>query len=113
MENWMNWTSFWLIVVLISILVSCVSSSNNDIELTFLTGWWVLSAFALQVVRSNKMEVVEEEDSMGVKDKDNDDKDKDAKDLSAFALQVVRSNKMEVVNGQKSTSGLESCFGKC
>ena len=108
MENWMNWTSFWLIVVLISILVSCVISSNNDIELTFLTGWWVLSAFALQVVRSNKMEVVEKENSMEDKDKD-----KDTKVLSAFALHVVRSNKMELVNGQKSTSGLESCFGKC
>ena len=109
MENWMNWTSFWLIVVLISILVSCVSSSNNDIELTFLTGWWVLSAFALQVVRSNKMEVVEN----SMEDKDKDNKNKDTKVLSAFTLHVVHSNKMELVNGQKSTSGLESCFGKC
>ena len=58
MEYWMNWTSFWLIVVLISIVVSCLSSSNSDIEIMLLTGWWVLSAFALKVVRSNKMEVV-------------------------------------------------------
>ena len=59
LENWMNWTTFWLIVVLISLVVSCISSSNNYIEVTFLTGWWVLSAFALQVVRSNKMEMVD------------------------------------------------------
>ena len=58
MEYWMSWTSFWLIVVLISIVVSCLSSSNSDIEIMFLTGWWVVSAFALKVVRSNKMEVV-------------------------------------------------------
>ena len=60
MEYWMNWTSFWLIVVLISIVVSCLSSSNNDIKIKtiVLTGWWVLSAFGLKVVRSNKMEVV-------------------------------------------------------
>ena len=92
-------------------VVSCFSSSNNYIEVTFLTGCWVLSAFALQVVRSNKIEVAEEEDSMEDRGKDN--KNKDTKVLTAFALQVVRSNKMEVVNGQKSTSGLESCFGKC
>ena len=59
LESWMNWTTFWLIVVLISLVVSCISSSNNYIEVTFLTGWRVLSAFALQVVRSNKMEVVD------------------------------------------------------
>merc|ERR1711971_182453 len=60
MEYWMNWTSFWLIVVLISIMVSCLSSGNNDIKiiLIVLTGWWVLSAFALKVVCSYKMEVV-------------------------------------------------------
>ena len=58
MEYWMNWTSFWLIVVLISIVVSCLNSGNNDMKITVLTGWWVLSAFALKVVRSNKMEVV-------------------------------------------------------
>ena len=59
LDSWMNWTTFWLIVVLISLVVSCISSSNNYIEVTFLTGWWVLSAFALQVVRSNKMEMVD------------------------------------------------------
>ena len=59
LEYWMNWTIFWLIVVLISIVVSCIiSSSNNNIEIIFLTGWWVLSAFAQKVVHSYKMEVV-------------------------------------------------------
>ena len=58
MEYWMNWTSFWLIVVLISIVVSCLNSGNNDMKITVFTVWWVLSAFALKVVRSNKMEVV-------------------------------------------------------